>query len=208
MNVIEALNWRYAVRKFSDYQLSEKSVDDLLHATLLSPTSYGLQPYRLIVITDRGLRQQLMRASYGQEKVLNCSHLVVFAAQTEFGDEMIERYIDRVVEARNIDYSEISGLGEHMKEVFQNKNAQQKREWAHQQAYIALGTLLTSAALMKIDACPMGGIETDIYDKFLGLNEKGMETSVICSLGIRHREDQSAELAKVRYDKSEMVLSI
>ena len=208
MNVIEALNWRYAVRKFSDQKLSDEEVKRLVDATLLSPTSYGLQPYRLFVITDQELRRRLMASSFGQEKVLHCSHLVVFAAQTAFGDELVDLYIESVAETRKIEIQALSGLAEHMKEVFRNKNARQKKEWAHQQAYIALGTLLTSAALMKIDSCPMGAIDAAAYDEALNLKALNLETSMICALGFRDQKDKTAGMQKVRYDESEMVVTI
>lgn len=208
MKLIEALNWRYAVRQFSSEKIEEEKIQQLLTATRLSATSYGLQPYRLIVVNDIGVRKKLLRYAMGQDKVVNCSHLVVFAAQTEIGDGMVDRYIHSVAETRGISIDELNGLADHMKQVFANMNAQQKREWAHQQAYIALGTFLTAAAIMEIDSCPMGGIEADGFDSVLGLNELGLETSVICALGVRHPDDSNAGLPKVRYGHSEMVIAV
>ncbi|HEY9050340.1 MAG TPA: NAD(P)H-dependent oxidoreductase, partial [Gammaproteobacteria bacterium] len=203
-----ALNWRYAVRQFSSERIDEEKIQQLLTATRLSATSYGLQPYRLILVNDIDVRKKLLKYAMGQDKVVNCSHLVVFAAQTNIGDDMVDRYIRSVAETRGISVDEFQGLADHMKQVFVGMNAQQKREWAHQQAYIALGTLLTAAAVMEIDTCPMGGIEADGFDCVLGLNELGLETSVICALGVRHPDDSNARLPKVRYGHSEMVIVI
>lgn len=208
MNVIEALNWRYAVREFSSKRLDEQKIEQLLNATRLSATSYGLQPYRMIRVDDKNVRQQLLPHSMGQEKVVDCSHLIVFAAMTDIGDEMVERYIHSVASIRGIAIDELAGLGEHMRSVFAGMSPIHKREWAHQQAHIALGTLLTTAAIMQIDSCPMGGIEPAGYDKVLGLRERGLETSVIVALGIRHPEDNNAGLKKVRYDLREMLLTV
>ncbi|WP_373020515.1 nitroreductase family protein [Thiomicrorhabdus sp.] len=208
MNVMEALNWRYAVRQFSPERLDECKVGELLSATRLSATSYGLQPYRMIRVDDMNVRRSLIEYSYGQEKVADCSHLIVFAVQTRIGDEMVDRYVRSVAKTRGIPVDELKGLAEHMKSVFSGMTLEQRREWAHQQAYIALGTMLTVASTMEIDTCPMGGIEADGYDAVLGLSDKGLSTSVVCSLGMRHPEDENAYLKKVRYDLSEMVVVV
>ncbi len=208
MNIIEALNWRYAVRQFSSERIDDKRVEELLTATRLSATSYGLQPYRLILVNDMDVRMKLLQYAYGQDKVANCSHLLVFAAQTDIGDGMVDRYIHSVAETRDIPVEGLQGLADHMKEVFAGMNAVQKREWAHQQAHIALGTLLTAAAIMEIDTCPMGGIEAAGFDRLLELDELGLETSVICALGLRHPDDANAELKKVRYEAAEMIIAV
>ena len=208
MSVIEALNWRYAVRQFSSDHIDEEKVQELLTATRLSATSYGLQPYRLIVVNDINVRKELFHYAMGQDKVVNCSHLVVFAAQKDVSDAMVDRYIHSVAQTRGVSVESLQGLANHMKEVFACKNVKQKREWAHQQAYIALGTLLTTAAIMKIDSCPMTGFESDGFNRVLGLNELGLESSIICALGARHPDDRNARLRKVRYDQSEMVITV
>lgn len=206
MNVIEALNWRYAVRAFTPQKIDKQVIDELLTATRLSATSYGLQPYRMILVDNIDIRQNLLPHSFGQEKVVDCSHLVVFAAETESGDEMVDRYIHSVAKTRGISTDDLATLAEHIKSVFAGMSPAEKREWAHQQVHIALGTLLTAAAMMKIDTCPMGGIQPHGYDRVLGLSERGLETSVICALGVRHPEDSNARLTKVRYTQSEMVI--
>lgn len=208
MNIIEALNWRYAVRQFSSATIDEAKIRELLTATRLSATSYGLQPYRLILVNDRKLRDQLLPHAMGQDKVVDCSHLLVFAVQTEIGDAMVDRYIRSVAETRGVSADSLAGLATHMKQVFAAMTAQQKREWAHQQACIALGTLLTAAAAMAIDTCPMGGVEAAGFDHVLELDNYGLESSVICALGVRHPHDRNAQLAKVRYDHGEMVITL
>lgn len=207
-NIIEALNWRYAVRKFSAERISENRIRDLLTATRLSATSYGLQPYRLVMVNSHATRAKLLPHSHGQEKVVQCSHLVVFAAQKDIGDTMVDNYIHSAATARGVPESSLQGLADHMKDVFTRMDARQKREWAHQQVHIALGTLLTAAAAMRIDTCPMGGIESEGYDQVLGLEDLGLETSVICALGIRDPEDTNACLQKIRYDAAEMIRTL
>lgn len=208
MNVIEALNWRYAVRKFSQQRLDDEKVQELLSATRLSATSYGLQPFRLIEVNDLELRKELLRYAMGQDKVVDCSHLIVIAVQTDIGDELVDSYIKSVEKKRGIAGDDLQGLADHIKNIFANMNAEQKREWAYQQAYIALGTMLTAAATMKIDACPMTGFEAEGFNQVLSLAELGLESVVICALGERHPDDSNARLAKVRYDHSEMVIAM
>jgi nitroreductase len=208
MNVIDALNWRYAVRTFSPERIDDRKIQELITATRLSATSYGLQPYRMILVDDIDTRRALLPFSFGQEKVVNCSHLLVFAAQKQIGDEMVDRYIQSVARTRGVSADRLKGLADHMKSVFAGMSTAEKKEWAHQQVYIALGTMLTAAATMQIDSCPMGGIEQSGYDDVLGLKERGLETSVICALGIRHPDDESARLKKVRYGQAEMVITV
>ena len=208
MNLIEALNWRYAVRRFASDIIEEKKLAELLTATRLSATSYGLQPFRLITIKDINVRKELFPYAMGQDKVVNCSHLIVIAAQQDIGDTMIDRYVQSIAETRRQPIDDLRGLADHMKEVFARMNDLEKREWAHQQAYIALGTLLTSAAIMKVDSCPMTGFEKEGFDRVLGLDRLGLESSSICALGVRHADDNNAHLPKVRYDHDEMVITI
>lgn len=208
MNLIEALHWRYAVRKFSTERIDEGKIRELLNATRLSATSYGLQPYRLIRVDDLEVRRRLLPHAMGQDKVVDCSHLVVFAAQTEIDDRMVDRYIRSVADIRDTPIDELCGLADHLKQAVTGPDAARRREWAHQQAYIALGTLLTAAAVMGIDTCPMAGFDTEGFDRVLGLRERGLESSVICALGVRHPEDANARLPKVRYDQAEMVIAV
>ncbi len=208
MNVIEALNWRYAVRAFAPERIENRKIEQLLNAVRLSATSYGLQPYRIIRIDDIHVRRALLPFSMGQEKVVDCSHLIVLAAQTDIGDETVERYIQSVANTRGIAVDELAALAEHMKSVFDSMSLAQKREWAHQQVHIALGTLLTAAAMMQIDSCPMGGFDTAGYDQVLGLANHQLESSVICALGVRHPQDGNADLKKVRYAQSEMIIAV
>lgn len=208
MNIIEALNWRYAVRQFSQQRIDDLKIKQLIEATRLSATSYGLQPYRMIIVDDIQTRKKLMPYSFGQQKVVECSHLIVFAAQPYPGKEMIDEYIHSVARIRQQSIDELKGLAGHMRSVFADMSSEQKRAWAHQQVHIALGTMLTAAATMKIDSCPMGGFDAAGYDNVLGLNKRGLETSVICALGVRHPDDHSAQLEKVRYEQDEMVIQI
>ncbi len=208
MNLVEALNWRYAVKKFTDDKISASQLKDLLTATRLSPSAYGLQPYALLVVESQDVRQQLLSYSYGQDKVAKSSHLIVFAAHSELDDSTVDRYIDKYAQMTNKSPGELSGFSAHMKSALARMTNGQRQQWADQQAYIALGTFLTCAALMHIDCCPMSGFDKKGYDKVLGLAEKGLTSTVICPIGRRHTEDQQAGGPKVRLDYDEIVLEI
>ena len=208
MQVVDALNWRYAVRKFSDKKISAEKLNDLLNAVRLSASSYGLQPYRLIVVSSRSLRAQLLPFSYGQNKVAQSSHLIVLAAETHTNDKTVDRYIETYARVSQKSASELTNYASHIKSALAAKTPEQRQVWAHQQAYIALGNLLTCAALMEIDSCPMTGIDTTGYDAILGLNEKRLTTTVICPIGYRHPDDTQARQTKVRFDLDELVMEL
>lgn len=208
MKLLDALNWRYAVKQFSNKKISAAKLKELLNMVRLSASSYGLQPYNIIVVKSEAVREQLLQFSYGQDKIAQSSHLLVFAAQTQIGDEKVNRFIEKYAKICNKDQSELSDFSNHIKSALTANTAEQRQLWAHQQAYIALGNLLTCAAVMKIDSCPMTGIDTVGYDSVLKLKEKALTTTVICPIGYRHHNDIQALSPKVRFDYDEIVLEI
>lgn len=205
MDITKALDWRYAVNEFSEQKLNQDQVSVLLDATRKSASSYGLQPYKLLLVESPSLRERLVPHSFGQQKVLHSSHLVVIAAQSSIGDATVDKYVSQYLKVREVQYSDIAGYAEHMKEALGKKTLQQKREWAHQQAYLALGTLLAAAAELRIDSCPMTGFDATAYDEILGLKGLGLETTAIVALGFRSENDTSASLPKVRFDYEDIV---
>ncbi len=208
MKVLDALQWRYAVRKFSEEKIPKEQLDPLLEAVCLSPSSYGLQPYRIMVVESKSVQQQLLPFSFGQDWVAENSHLLVFAAHAQIGDATVDRYIEQYAKRTETPSAELSGFSEHVKSALADKTPEQQQEWAHQQAYVALGNLLTCAALMKIDACPITGFDRQAYDQVLGLEGMGLTTTVICPIGRRHPDDTQAERPKVRFDQEDLVLAI
>jgi len=208
MNLLEALNWRYAVKQFSNEKVSPNDLKLLLNSARLSASSYGLQPYKIIVVESETIRKQLLPFSYGQNKIADSSHLIIFAAHTEIGDVTVDRYINKHAEIMGQPHTELNNFSTHMKSALNNKTLDQKQEWGHQQAYIALGNFLTCAAAMKIDSCPMTGIDTAGYDSVLDLKSKGLTTSVICPIGYRHKDDIQSHKPKVRFDYDEIVMEL
>lgn len=205
MSLIDALNWRYAVRSFSEQQLEDAQVQQLLEATSLSASAYGLQPYRIFAVSSKSLRDKLLPHSYGQNKVSDCSHLLVFSVSTKPVTELVDDYFQQLGSVRQETLEQHKGYAEHMKSALGGMTSQAQLQWAHEQAYIALGTLLTSAAMLRIDTCPMTGIERQGFDEVLGLARFAQTTSFVCALGYRHPDDQAANKAKVRVPLSELV---
>jgi len=208
MELLNALQWRYAVKQFSDKKVPENQLKYLLNATRLSASSYGLQPYKIIVVKSLKKRKQLLPYSYGQDKIAESSHLIIFAAHSELGDITVDRYIDKHAVITDKTHQQLSNFSAHMKSALRNKSMAQKQDWAHQQAYLALGNFLTCAAAMKIDSCPMTGIDNAGYDSVLGLDKKGLTTSVICPIGYRHKNDVQAHNPKVRFDYDEIIMEL
>lgn len=202
MSPVEALNWRYAVKQFSSETLDTGLLDQLLEAVRLSPSAFGLQPYRLLLISDPEVRARLLPYSMGQDKVLNSSHLLVFAALEQVDESMITEHIDLLQNSRGGESSDYEGFSAHLKAYLNGMTEQEKRSWADQQLFIALGNCLTSAALLGIDSCPMTGFEPDGYDQVLGLKGEGLRTVAICALGQRDGTDATSAHTKVRLPPS------
>lgn len=208
MNILEALQWRYAVKKFSDEKVTKSALRTLLDATRLSASSYGLQPYKIIVVESADIRTQLLPFSYGQNKVAESSHLIVLAAHTNVGNDTVDCYINKHAQVTHNSVEGLSNFSDFMKSALSVKTPEEKQEWAHQQAYIALGNLLTCAAAMQIDTCPMTGFDRAGYDVILDLTSKKLTATAICPIGYRHESDAQADSPKVRFDYNEIVVEM
>jgi nitroreductase len=204
--ILESLNWRYAVKKFDPTRkISEADWQTLEQTLLLAPSSFGLQPFKFIVITDPKLKAELMPAAYGQTQIADCSHLVVFAYKKVLTDADVEHFIERITEVRGAPRESLAEYGNTMKTAAKNAIAGGTIEtWNSRQAYIALGFLLETAALLGIDACPMEGFDAAEFNRILGLNDYA--AVVLCPVGYRDAEnDWLVEQAKVRFPKSELI---
>ena len=206
-HLLEQLQWRYAVKRFdAAKKISESDWKTLEQALVLTPSSYGLQPWQFIVVTNDELRKQLQTVSWNQTQVTDCSHFVVFAAKDKILEQDIERFIARTVEVRNASASALDAYKNMMIDgLIKGPRAATVKEWAARQTYIALGNLMTSAALLGIDTCPMEGIEPPKYDEILKLHGTGFHTVMTCAVGYRHAADQYGAAAKVRFAPAEVV---
>jgi nitroreductase len=205
MYVIDALNWRYSVKQFSDQTLQPWQVNQLLEATQLSPSSYGLQPYKVLVVTSHDVRERLVPFAYGQKQVAESSHLLVFATRTDIDTPLVDEYVSLAKAKNGASPASLAGFAEMAKGAINGMNQAQRARWAEQQTFVALGNMITSAAMMKIDTCPIGGFEPDAFDRILGLKEKQLTSTVICPIGLRDENDKYGQYEKVRFDVSHLL---
>ena len=205
--LLEALHWRYAVKLFDGERIIPAATWAALEeALVLSPSSSGLQPWKFLVITDPVLRAELRPHSWNQSQITDCSHLVVFLRQRAVTEQDLQRLLDRTAAERSVPGESLTGYGELMrKDLVNGPRSQRIGTWASNQVYIALGNLLTSAALLGIDTCPIEGFSPPDYDRILELDPTPYQSCVVCACGYRHGEDRYASLKKVRYSAAEMI---
>lgn len=205
--LLERLNWRYATKQYDPTRkISAADWAALEEALVLSPSSLGLQPWTFFVVDDPAVRAQLQQASYGQPQVVDASHLVVFATKANLNEADVDAHIRRTAEVRGIPVESLNGLRTMaLGSIVQGLGEAERRSWATNQTYLALGTLVTSAALLGIDATPMEGFEKARYDEILGLKARGLTASVIAALGYRAAGDKYAAIAKVRFAREQVV---
>jgi nitroreductase len=206
-DLLDALTWRYATKKFDPSKvISAETWSALEDALVLTPSSYGLQPWKFVVVSSPELKEKLKPFSWNQAQVTDCSHYVVFTIKKNLTATDVDRFVERTAEVRSVPVESIAGYRNMMvSDVVNGARSFNVNEWATRQAYIALGNFMTSAALVGVDTCPMEGIEPVNYDKTLNLAEAGYATVVACAAGYRAEDDKYAELAKVRFARSEMI---
>ncbi len=206
-DLLEQLNWRYATKKFDPAKTVPTETWAALEESLvLTPSSYGLQPWKFIIVTDQQIRGQLQSHSWNQTQVTECSHYVVFAIKKNLTTEHIDHFIARTAEVRSMPVEALAGYRKAIVgDVVYGPRSFSVNEWASRQAYIALGNFMTCAAILGVDTCPMEGIDPSKYDGILGLSEKGYATVVACAAGYRSEDDRYASLAKVRFTRQEVL---
>lgn len=207
--VVEQLQWRYATKVFDP----EKKVSDADWAALeqtlvLTPSSYGLQPWTFLVVTDAAVRESLVEHSWKQRQVADASHLLVFVVRKQMTAEQVDRFVDRCVEVRGGDAESLQGYRNMMvRDIVDGPRGQGEAstQWAKLQSYVALGNFMTAAAMMGIDTCPMEGFVPEKYDEILGLADRGLTAAVLCPAGYRAEDDKYAAMPKVRYAAEELI---
>jgi nitroreductase len=206
-DLLAQLNWRYATKQFDPVKTVDPEIWTALEdALVLTPSSYGLQPWKFLIVTSPELKVQLKPFSWNQSQVTDCSHYVVFAIKKNFTAEDVDRFIARTAEVRGGTVEAMAAYRNLIvSDLVDGARSFSINQWSTRQAYIALGNFMTSAALLGVDACPMEGIEPVNYDRVLGLAAKGLTTVVACAAGYRSQTDKYAALAKVRFLKSEVL---
>ncbi|SEM25290.1 Nitroreductase [Maribacter orientalis] len=207
--VLDKLNWRYATKVFNPSKnVSKEDLNILLEAARLSASSYGLQPYHFFVIEDNEVRSKLRKASWNQSQITDASYLLVLANKPTFDDSLVDNYIDNIIETRGVSKKDLEGYSQMMKSTLLGLPDAQKNSWTSDQTYIALGNLMTIAAEMEIDTCPMEGFDKAQYNEILGLNDKNLSASVVLAVGYRADDDETQNYPKVRYSKEQIITHI
>ncbi len=204
---LNQLHWRYATKKFNpSKKISESVWKTLEQSLILSPSSFGLQPWKFFVIRNPEIRQKLLEHSWGQTPVVNASHLVVFATKNNINNTDVDRHIQRMAEVQQVAPENLAGFGNVVKGfISKPPYPLDLNEWAAKQAYIALGFFMTCAAMLEIDTLPMEGFIPAKYDEVLDLNSQGYSSVVVCAAGYRADDDKYALQPKVRFPSEEVL---
>lgn len=208
--LVDALNWRYATKKFDPAKKIPAEHWNALELSLvLSPSSIGLQPWKFFVVTDATTKAQLVGASFRQAQVVDCSHFVVFAVRRSIDAAHVERHIQRMVEVLGVNAESLEKFrAMTMRNLDKARAAGTLDTWQEHQIYIALGKFMACAAVVGIDTCPMEGIEPEKYDEILGLKGSNYATVVACAAGYRLPEDKYASTKKVRFKPEDVIVRI
>jgi nitroreductase len=204
--ILAQLRWRYATKKFDPARkIAPELWAKLEQAAVLAPSSYGLQPWKFVVVTDSATRKKLHPASWNQPPILDASHLVVFAAKNPPTPADVERHVVRTAEVRGLAVEALDGLRQKINGSLARMSGPDAYSWATRQTYIALGVFLSACAMSGVDACPMEGFQPEKYDETLGLREKGLSAVVLATAGYRMPDDPAAQLAKSRFEVDEVI---
>jgi nitroreductase len=209
MDTIQSLQWRYAVKKFNtEKQLSNTQIKLLKEAFNLTATSYGLQPLKMIVVQNKTIQKQLVAHSWNQPQVLQASHLLVICVPEKYTQQEIENYFNLVQKIRKTPAAIVKPFKEFLTAEIAKKTQEELLTWNKNQAYLALGNLLTVCALEKIDSCPMEGFIPKKYDEVLNLKEQNLTSVLALPVGFRADDDYMKDLAKVRKNTKDTVIEI
>ncbi len=206
---LENQNWRYATKKYdATRKVSASDLQILKEAIRLAASSYGLQPYQVIVVESDTLRAKLQPAAWGQSQITEASHLIVFANIANFGDSDIDKAIENFTVTRELPADALNGYSDFIKSKISTLPLEVRNNWTAKQTYLALGNLLNAAAELKIDATPMEGFEAQQFNEILGLDKLGLNAAVIATIGYRHTDDATQHYTKVRKSNEELFLTI
>jgi nitroreductase len=209
MDIIKSLQWRYATKKFDKERLlSDEKLDILKQAFNLTATSFGLQTLKLLIIKDEKVRAKLVEHSFGQQQVLNASHLLVLCVQDNILDSDVDTHFDNVINLRSTPETILAPYRADLKAMMRDMDKEERQEWSIKQVYIALGNLMTVCAVEGIDSCPMEGFDRDRYDTILSLKDKNLKSVLLLPVGYRHEDDMFADFKKVRKQLNDAVVEL
>jgi nitroreductase len=206
---LENQNWRYATKKFdATKKISTEDLNTLKEAIRLSSSSYGMQPYKILIIENPELRAQLQAAAWGQSQIVDASHLIVFANITNFGNDDIDAVLNIFTNQRALPANALDGYGGFIKSKIATLPEEVKNVWTAKQTYLALGNLLNAAAELKIDVTPMEGFEPSAVNEILGLEKLGLNAALLATIGYRHEEDETQHYKKVRKSNEDLFITL
>lgn len=206
---LEHQNWRYATKKFdATKKISNEDLNTIKEAIRLSSSSYGLQPYKIIIVENPELRAKIQPSAWGQSQIVEASHLIVFANKTKLENTDIDDYVANISAIRDIPVESLKGYSDFMKSKIVTLSDDSKNIWTSKQTYLALGNLLNAAAELKIDVTPMEGFVPEQINEILGLEKLGLNTSLIATLGYRHEADDTQHYKKVRKSQEELFITL
>ena len=209
MELLNKLKWRYATKAMNGQSVPQEKIDNIIEAASLAPTSSGLQPFEIVVVTNQAVKEQLLPAAWGQSVVTDCSHLFVFAAWDTYTAERINKVYDHLNEVRGFTNEGLENYRQRLLDGYTPRDAEVNFAHAARQTYIAFSMALTAAAFEGVDCTPMEGFDPNAVDEILGLREKGLRSCVLLPVGYRDTErDWLVSLPKVRKPKSELVTVI
>lgn len=206
---LKKLNWRYATKRFDSSKiLSPQKLDILKEAFNLTATSYGLQPVKLVIVSDQNLKDRLMPLTYNQPQVRDASHVLVLCVEIEINEDFIIEHFKRVEDIRKTSREILQKFEDNLVRTFSDKEKTEIKEWMINQLYLSLGALLTVCAMENIDSCPMEGFQPDEYDRLLGLDKMGLQSVIVLPVGYRDESDFFLSLKKVRRGVEELVIEL
>ena len=205
MNIVDGLKWRYATKRFDvNKKLSKDQIEYLKQAVNYIPSSYGLQPYKVLVVEDGEIRKRLSEAAYGQPAITEASQLFIFVNYTEYGTEKVDEFLKLGAETNNYPVEKTENYKNMINGVISSLSKVQLSNWTAKQAYIGLGALICAASEQEIDICPMEGFDKEKFDEILGLKERNLTSACIGAVGFRSPEDTNQFLKKVRKPMEEL----
>jgi len=209
MSLITDLEWRYATKKMNGQPVDEEKLSTILHAIQLAPTSMGLQPFTVLVISNPELKSKLLPAANNQSQITDCSHLLVFAAWSNISVEQVNEYISFMASSRGMNEELLNDFKGYLLSIVTANNEDQNFQWASKQVYIALGMALAAAATEQVDSTPMEGFNPAAMDEALGLAEKGLRSVALLTLGYRDaNNDWLVNLKKVRRPQEKLFIRL
>lgn len=207
-SISEAFTWRAAVKSFDpERAVPSELLESILEAGRMSATAFGLQPFRLVEVKSKDLRDKLLEVSYGQRQVVDAPHFFVVCAVTNLDEKYVRTYIENIAKTRGVQVEDLKGFEDSMLGGISYMSDEQKVAWSARQSYIALGAMLETAALLEVDAGPMEGFMTDKVDEILSLANHNLRSVAYITLGYR-KDDKYSQMKKVRLPKEEFVLSV